>query len=231
MKTLAVIVPTYIPDSETLLVAERCLDQLLVHQDDRFEMVVRVVDDGSPHPVARRAAMRYAEHGRNRGIAVAWNTGWRAEPTADFYCWLNVDCEVTKEWAFPLIAAAEQLGCISMPYTNGEKSDGIGITGWCFLTTRAVAERIGPFDETFVPARYEDTDWFHRAIFQHQIPLVNVSVAHVLHARAQGGTQAIPRMDWLHQANRLRYAWKHNVDPTLPPPFWRQPLPDVEIEA
>src|SRR4029434_8204048 len=114
------------------------------HQDERFHTVIRVVDDGSPIPVQRRPEIRYSEHGRNRGIACAWNTGWGAEPQADFYCWINVDCEVTKEWAFPLVPAAEQYPCLAMPYTNGEKSDGIGITGWCFLGSRDTVQRIGP---------------------------------------------------------------------------------------
>ena len=236
MKTLAVIIPMYLPDKATAELAGRCLDAL--HQsDDRFLTVIRVVDDGSPMAVPHRMSdaddrhrIRYSSHQQNRGIAVAWNTGWQAEKDADFLCWLNADCEVTKEWAFPLIVAAEQLGCIAMPYTNGEKSDGLGITGWCFLAARETAERIGPFDETFVPARYEDVDWMHRAVYTHQIPLVNVPSSNVVHERAHGGTAAIPRMELLHTANRFRYAWKHNQDPTLPPPFWRTPLPDVVIE-
>jgi GT2 family glycosyltransferase len=231
MKTLALIVPAYIPDEPTLAIAHRCLLSMLTHQDTRFQTVIRVVDDGSPYSVQCRDDIRYSEHGRNRGIAVAWNTGWKAEPDADFYAWVNVDCEVTPGWAFPLVAAVEALDCIAMPYTNGVKSEGIGITGWCFVASRETAERIGPFDETFVPARYEDTDWFHRAIYQHKIPLVNVPTANVIHERMMGGTKAMPRMEWLHLAMRFRYGWKHNVDPQLPPPFWRAPLPEVEIEG
>lgn len=229
MKTLAVIVPRYVNDLPTHELVEGCLSAVLDSQDQRFNTTVTLVDDGSSIPPVQREGLRIIEHGSNRGVAVGWNSGWRANPGADFYCWLNADCRVTPGWAFPLIAAAEQLNCIAMPYTNGEKPDGVGVTGWCFLTRRDLAERIGYFDETFVPARYEDTDWFHRAIYYERIPLVNVPSSNVIHTRMQGGTKDIKRMDMLHQANHMRYRWKHNVE-TLIPPFWTHPLPDVDIE-
>jgi GT2 family glycosyltransferase len=167
-------------------------------------------------------------------VAPAWNTGWKANPRADFYCWINADCEVTSGWSFPLVANAEQMPVIAMPFTNGVKSDGIGITGWCFVASRETAEKIGYFDETFVPAQYEDTDWFHRAIYQHQIALVNLPVSNVIHERQRGGSRELPnfntRWKYLHMSNRFRYAWKHGVDPNDSPPFWKSPLPDVELE-
>jgi GT2 family glycosyltransferase len=222
--------PLYNHDDATLNTTKRCIQALLDHQDERFHTRLTVVDDGSPLTLDGSPVFQSIAHTHNRGIAVGWNSGWRANPKSDFYCWINSDCEVTPGWAFPLIAAVEQLHCIAMPYTNGEKSDGIGITGWCFLTSREIAETIGPFDETFVPAQYEDTDWFHRAIYQHRIPLVNVPISNVLHVRQQGGTKALQRFHYLHMANRFRYAWKHGVDPALSPPFWNQPLPDVDVE-
>lgn len=230
VKTLAVIMPRYCNNPTTDQIINKCISAVLTHSDHRFQTTLTVVDDGSSVPFTPRENVKLIEHGRNRGIAVGWNTGWKANPDADFLCWLNADCEVTPGWSFPLVAAAEQLGLIAMPYTNGEKSDGLGITGWCFLTSKDTAEKIGPFDETFVPARYEDTDWFHRAIYYHQIPLANVPTSNVLHTRMEGGTKEINRMDLLHMANRFRYSWKHNVDPNGMPPFWKSPLPEVEIE-
>lgn len=231
MKTLAVIMPRYANSNLVDAKVNHCITAALRETDSRFQTLLTVVDDGSRIPFIKRDDVRLIEHGYNRGIAVGWNTGWQANPRADFYCWLNADCEVTANWAFPLIAACEELGIIAMPYTNSEKSDGIGITGWCFMTRRDIAERIGPFDETFVPAYYEDTDWFHRAIYTHGIAMANVPSSNVIHERMQGGTKDIQRIEWLRMAHRYRYGWKHNVDPEKRPPFWNAPLPEVAIEG
>lgn len=230
MKTLAVIMPRYCNNEITDSNTNRCIQAVLDHQASRFITTLTVVDDGSSIPFKPRENVRLIEHGNNRGVAVGWNTGWKANSNADFLCWLNADCEVTPGWSWPLVVAAEQVGVIAMPYTNGSKSDRLGITGWCFLTTRHLAEKIGPFDETFVPARYEDTDWFHRAIYYHKIPLVNVPLSNVIHQRMEGGTKDLNRLEYLHTANRFRYAWKHNVNPNDIPPFWKAPLPEVDIE-
>lgn len=229
-KTLAVIMPRFSNDKETHELTEHCISAILRHQDQRFNTTLTVVDDGSSIPPIDRPEIKLVKHGRNRGIAVGWNTGWKANPDADFYCWINADCEVTEGWSYPLVVAAEQLDIIAMPYTNGEKVYGNGISGWCFLTSKKCAETIGPFDETFIPAQYEDVDWMHRAIYYHKIPIANVVGSNVLHKGKEGGTKAIPRFDMLHMANRYRYAWKHGTNPKDSPPFWKEPIPDVTLE-
>ena len=234
MKTLAVIIPRYVHTPEVNKLTNETIDRLFEFKDERFGQTITVVDNGSTIPFEERQEVNYIKWDENLGVAPAWNRGWQENPRASFYCWLNADCFVTKGWAYPLVVAAEQMDVISMPYTNGEKSDGIGITGWCFLTRKDIAEKIGFFDETFVPAQYEDTDWFHRAIYTHRIALVNLPTSNVLHERRKGGTETLPnfetRWKYLHMANRCRYAWKHGVDVNDSPPFWKQPLPDVEIE-
>lgn len=230
MKTLAVIMPRYANDKETHELTEHCISAVLNYPDERFITTLTVVDDGSSIPPVKRPDIKLIEHGYNRGIAVGWNNGWRANPDADFYCWINADCEVTPGWSFPLIVAVEQCGIIAMPYTDGEKVYGNGITGWCFLTSKQLAETIGAFDETFVPAQYEDTDWFHRAIYYHKIPIANVPSSNVKHQGKMGGTKAVPRFDLLHLANRYRYSWKHGTNPKDSPPFWKGPIPDIIIE-
>lgn len=230
-KRLNVIMPLYTNSAPVLEITERCIQKVLEHVDDRFDTRLITVDNGSLLSTSRDIDVRWRE---NKGVAPAWNAGWKVDPHADFFCWINADCEVTPGWSFPLLVACEQLPVIAMPYTNGEKSDGIGITGWCFMASRETANRIGPFDETFAPAQYEDTDWFHRAIYQHKIALVNVPQSNVIHERKKGGTETMPhfqeRWKYLHLANRYRYAWKHGVDPEGIPPFWKSPLPDVKMD-
>jgi len=234
MKTLAVIMPRYAHTPEVDLLTNQAIEKLFEHQDQRFGQTITVIDNGSQIPWKERSGVNYFPWTENKGVAPAWNEGWKRNPQADFYCWLNSDCMVTPGWAYPLVVAAEQMPVIAMPYTNGVKSDGFGIVGWCFLTSRQTAEKIGYFDETFAPAQYEDTDWFHRAIYEHHIALVNLPSSNVIHDRQKGGTKTLPnfetRWNYLHWSNRFRYAWKHGVDPNDIPPFWKSPLPDVELE-
>lgn len=230
MKTLAVIMPRFSNNEATHELTERCISAILRYPDPRFTTRLTVVDDGSRIPPISRDGVRLIQHEGNRGIAVGWNTGWQANRDADFLCWINADCEVTPGWSYPLVVAAEQMGVIAMPLTNGQKPYGNGITGWCFLTTQELAQQIGPFDETFVPAQYEDTDWFHRAIYYHKIPLASVPDSNVIHESKKGGTTDISRFQYLHMANRYRYAWKHGVDPNDAPPFWKNPIPEILIE-
>jgi GT2 family glycosyltransferase len=138
---------------------------------------------------------------------------------------------VEPGWDANLVAVATSGRFIAMPYTNGAKPYGLGISGWCFVLTTALANEIGRFDETFVPVQYEDTDFFHRAIYDHGVELVNVPSAHVTRASGRQSFQGAPwanRANLLHMANRFRYAWKHNLDPNDVPPFWKTPLRDVE---
>lgn len=163
-------------------------------------------------------------------IAAAWNTGWK-RARGEFLCWLNSDCAVTARWDEPLCQVADSFPVIAMPYTDGQKSDGVGITGWCFVARTDTAERIGPFDEQFTPAYYEDTDWFQRAI-DLGIPLANVPASNVLHVRGRGGTVGLgTARDRIFVANRDRYYTKHRLNPNLPPPFWSVPLIDIEVST
>lgn len=224
---LSVIIPVYNLSEKTRSLSLDAIARVRKHAQMPTEVIT--IDNGSKFPI--HVGDAETNWTVNRGIAPAFNEGIRLAK-GDFLCFLNSDCMVEPDWDRYLCVAAEAKSAIAMPFTNGEKSDGIGITGWCFVVQREVAAKIGPFDETFVPAQYEDTDWFHRAL-QKGIPLVNVPQANVKHVRKQGGSLEAPwadRAEWLHMANRYRYAWKHGVDPKNPPPFWTRPLVDINIE-
>ncbi len=179
-----------------------------------------VIDNGSPYPSDWPAQVhRWPE---NKGVAPAWNMG--AEMAiADVLCFLNNDCEVTPGWDTALVACAKA-GHVAFPFTDegdGPAMSFGNVTGWCFVMTDETFQKVGPFDESFVPAQYEDTDWFHRA-HDLGIPLTPVPAAVVKHRRkiTTGAAWGAERYDWLHLANRFRYGWKHNVNPIEPPPFY-----------
>jgi GT2 family glycosyltransferase len=221
---LSVIVPVY---AMQLRIADLWQDNLAtLHRVSGMDTEVIVIDNGSAYPPAY-ATVTWAE---NRGVAPAWNEG-RRQAQGDVLAFVTSTTTVTPGWDVALTAVARTGRRIAMPYTNGKKSyEGLGITGWCWVLTRAVADEIGPFDETFVPAQYEDTDFFHRAIYVHGVELVNVPEAQVQRAGSRQSSDAAPwaaRFEWLHLANRYRYAWKHGTDPRHPPPFWHTPLRDI----
>lgn len=221
---LSVIVPTFLMSQSVADLWARNRARLLEVASVPTELIV--VDNGSAYPPAEITVA----WPKNRGIAPAWNEG-RRHATGAVVAFVTCTTQVDPGWDAKLCAVAESGRFIAMPFTDGAQPYGIGVTGWCWAIRRALADEVGEFDETFVPAQYEDTDFFHRAIYQHQIELVNVAGATV--TRPGGGgltTRSGPfaeRWFWLHFANRCRYGWKHNVDPNDVPPFWKQPLRTV----
>ncbi len=218
---LSVVVAVWDQTPERAADTTRCLDQVWTVASVPTEVIV--VNNASAHrtdPPYRASVL--VNWPTNRGIAPAWNEGARLA-RGDTLCFLNSDCWVEPGWDKPLIEAA-QAGHIAFPLTNGEKNDGVGVAGWCFALSRATFQRVGEFDETFIPAWYEDSDYYQRAC-RLDIQLVNCPGSHVRHQR-RGSAQHLRRPDLLFLANRLRFAWKHDLNPNEPPPFWRQPLPD-----
>lgn len=167
----------------------------------------------------------------NEGIAPAFNTGM-ALAHGETLAFLNTDVEVTPGWDTALVTAAHAVDGVTFPWTDEgagpAKNDGIGVAGWCFVVPTETARRVGRFDETFVPAFWEDTDWFHRAV-KLGIPLYSVPGAVVKHQR-RTSARHLAGMDLLFTANRLRFAWKHGLHPGEPPEFWRTPLPEYPTE-
>ena len=221
--TLSVIVPTY-------LMSEAIRNQWHTYRA-RMEAVATVptewlpVDNGSQYP-PDHAVTYWPE---NRGVAPAWNEGVR-HATGDLLAFVTCTTQVEPGWDANLCAVAQSGRVIAMPYTNGQKGmEGIGVTGWCWVIRRDLWDEVGPFDETFVPVQYEDTDFFMRA-HNVGIEMVNVPTAQVTRTRRRG-TWANGGFDQkayaIHMANRWRFFWKHGVDVNDIPPFWKTPLRDV----
>jgi GT2 family glycosyltransferase/glycosyltransferase involved in cell wall biosynthesis len=219
--SLSVTIPVWSRTPELAEMARRTIDR--VWQVARVPTEVVVVDNGSPCEIRLPAKVyRYAE---NRGVSVGWNTGIRLS-SAPLVVVLNSDCMVEPGWDEALCEAGGDGRRIAFPYTD--HCDGLGFVqpdqggtaGWCFLLSKAVYEEVGPFDEWFSPAFCEDTDYWHRA-WQLGIELSPVPAARVVHARR---TSSQARADLLLQAHRLKYGWKHNVDPNRAPPYYNREI-------
>ena len=184
-----------------------------------------VIDNGSPCKGEIPADL-FVPRASNLGIAPAWNSG-TVVATFDHFVFLNNDCRVSEGWDVSLLKHID--GRVVFPMTDHNDGRGYrpgdgGVSGWCFGMTRSTFDKVGEFDETFSPAYYEDTDWFHRA-WNLNIPLVHVADAKVWHQRRTTAMNAdwASRANQLFNAHRLKYAWKHGCDPSLPPPFYTNP--------
>lgn len=88
---------------------------------------------------------------RNIGVSAAWNIIMKANPMADWWCILNSDVILTDSDLPALEAAMENSECVLAGgmYAFGIKPSAIQKVGW--------------FDESYVPAYCEDIDWVYRA--------------------------------------------------------------------
>jgi glycosyltransferase involved in cell wall biosynthesis len=224
---LSIIVPRYAMSKQVATLWDVNRAQLEQVASVPYELIV--VDNGSKEPAVVHPDVQWTE---NKGVAPAWNEG-RRRAQGDVLVFMTTTVTPQTGWDWRLQTVAQSGRYIAMPYTNGEKPyNGLGITGWCWAIRRDLADEVGPFDETFVPAQFEDTDFYHRAIYDHGVELVNVVGADVFRRASQQSFAGAPwaaRKNWLHLANRFRYGWKHGVDPNDIPPFWKTPLRDVEI--
>ncbi|MBW3648959.1 MAG: glycosyltransferase [Actinobacteria bacterium] len=203
-----------------------------VREVARVPTEVLVVDNGSPHQRSFPAVVHRFEE--NRGVSVAWNTGIRAA-RAPVVAVLNSDCLVEPGWDEALLEAVTTGRRIAFPYTD--HGDGLGFrqpdqggtAGWCFMLTLDTYREVGPFDEQFSPAYGEDTDYWHRA-WELGVELTPVPAARVSHVRRTTAAHD-PHVDWLLQAHRFLYGWKHGVDPLRAPPYYNREIVEYHVRA
>jgi glycosyltransferase involved in cell wall biosynthesis len=220
---LTVTLPVWSRTPELADMAQRTIER--IREVARVDTEIIVVDNGSPYERAFAAEIVHFE--TNRGVAVGWNEGI-ARAGAPVVAVVNSDCLVEPGWDEALYEAAIDGRRIAFPYTD--HADGLGFrcpdqagtAGWCFMLTMDVYREIGPFDEQFSPAYCEDTDYWHRA-WQLGIELSPVPAARVGHARRTTG-RLDAHADWLLQAHRYKYGWKHGVDPLRAPPYYTRTI-------
>ncbi|MDR7528638.1 MAG: glycosyltransferase [Armatimonadota bacterium] len=215
---VSVIVPTWSVNVGLRTMAERNLRA--VRDRSRCSPELIVVDNGSPCGPPLVAVDLLIGWASNRGIAPAWNIGAHYA-AGDVLIFVNSDCEVQDGWDEPLARCALSGAHVAFPETSGT----LEIAGWCFAVSRETFRRVGPFDESFVPAFYEDTDWFQRAV-DAGVRLLGVRASRVRHQRRTTVSSSpwAARTLWLFLSQRLRFSWKHGLDPERPPAFWARPL-------
>lgn len=158
----------------------------------------------------------------NIGVAASWNVA--LEFGFPYTVIAGDDCRVLPDTLETLLLAAEErpeFGLYSPVVAEGKRH-----SEWSFfLQTRALTERIGPYDEVFYPGYFEDDD------YRRRMGLAGTSPAKVLHATVHhiGGATS-EQFEWSvrFEANQERYAAKWGGTPghetvTVPPPPTRKP--------
>lgn len=94
--------------------------------------------------------------GWNLGVAASWNIIMERVPEATHVLLVGDDVELEARTLSALVVSAEAGAGFAIP----EHQAGSAFS--CFLLARWLYEKVGPFDEQFWPAYFEDNDYHHR---------------------------------------------------------------------
>lgn len=179
----------------------------------------------------------------NLGFAGGVNAGM-AVADSDIFVLLNQDCIVTPGWLDALLDGmasdpdAAIAGCtilnadgtvnhagasLALPLAYSQHFTTVRaqptrmeyVTGAVFALTRAAYTRLGPLDDDFYPAYYEEADYCYRAR-HHGMAVLYVPQAEVRHLQSNRAWLADPLRHWAHQHRaRYRFVAKHFDSPQL----------------
>lgn len=159
-------------------------------------------------------------------------------PSADAVVLLNQDCLVSPEWLDALAAALDcdpQAGIAGCTVRNADDTVNHAgarlvaplaysehlttvtaapqhveyVTGAAFAIRRTAWEEIGPFDDDFYPAYYEEVDYCYRAC-RRGWGILYAPGAEVRHLQSGQAWRKDPLLHWTQQhRSRYRFAAKH----------------------
>ena len=136
----------------------------------------------------------------NLGVPVSWNLGIKSLPFSDYWMIANFDIEWGGD---SLKLFAEQSSPDKLLLSNGSPE-------WCAFTIGSkVVQKVGLFDESFVPAYFEDTDYEGRMKFHNvEIERSFIPVAHDNSSTIKAGFQKNNDLTFL--ANEQYFSQKVN---------------------
>jgi len=179
--TYSIICPIYNHKQEGLKVTSVCLDSVVKYSKD-YELIV--VDDASPIPVADRRADVFIGHKKNKGLSPSWNDGIKIA-RGDYLVLVNSDIEVCENWLKKMKDAfTDDVGVVApavehLP-NNPQQPPHQWFPGSCFMLKRETIEKVGLFDERFIPFYFEDTDFWVR-ILKAKLKMVRVFDVFIKH--------------------------------------------------
>jgi len=175
-------------------------------------------------------AIRLIQNDANVGPGKARNIALR-HLDAEYVCFIDSDVVVTPGWLANMIAVARsstEIGMVNPSSNNYNQVPPAGMSfydyartlaplkqeylevghciSFCMLIKAEVAERIGPLDEGYILALYEDTDYSMKAT-SAGYRCVIARGAYVWHY-GHGSTSRVKKMDEIAEKNRKRFYQK-----------------------
>jgi len=123
--------------------------------------------------------------GRNLGVSASWNHGHRL--LSEYVIWACDDMELYSVTIENLVAAADANPEVGFFYPQDNAHTIFGVN----LMRRWVFEKVGPYDEAFYPAYFEDNDYAYRLKLAN-VPLMAVpgGMSHVGSATLKSYSEA-----------------------------------------
>lgn len=154
---------------------------------------VIVIDNGGKYQATRPNVEVHSQR-RNLGVAASWNVLHRISiPAPIIIC--NDDIEFGKD------SLAVLMGCSDSFVVPAEDE-----IGWsCFKQSHSLWNTVGPYDETFYPAYFEDND------YRYRMKLAGIYATHVPCGIKHTKSSTVSKMSD-YEIHCLNKAWKNNEE-------------------
>jgi GT2 family glycosyltransferase len=161
----SIIIPSYITRLEQIPIVKSSVSSVIKYSDD-YELIL--INDGGFYPEdLKNEADKYIQFKKNHGVAYAWNEGIKIA-RGEYIIIVNDDVEVSERWLDGLEKALQFPNAgVAAPGIYGDNRFGIReekewFPGFCFMLSRETINKIGLFDENFLPFNGEDIDYWMR---------------------------------------------------------------------
>jgi GT2 family glycosyltransferase len=170
----SVVMPCLLRESKHKQVVIDCIESVRAYSND-YEFII--IDDGSPLMTGFLfdEADTYIRHKVNKGASVSENDGLLVA-RGEYIVVINDDVIVCDGWLDGLekpFHEREGVGVTAPAILHqrlinqgrkGIHDDHRWFPGNCFMFPRSTFEKVGKFDERFIPYNGEDTDFFQRVL-------------------------------------------------------------------
>ena len=177
---LAIIIPTY----DSLPTLKTLVGNILDYTSGEYR--VYIVEDGQKKDtikwlkqlVKKHSNFKAIFHKENKGVAPSWNDGLReaVKDNCTHFAIFNDDIEIPRNWW------EDCQGAFAIPHVHLVGLNApcpVPLTGWFFILDKKCLDKVGYFDEQFVPYCCEDDDYFIRYRNQgYRFVQANIQVFH-----------------------------------------------------
>lgn len=200
-------------DDELLEFTRQCVTSLRRHTRSDFEIII--IDNNSKeryNVIVHSLADKFFAFDKNKGNAAAWNKGAKLA-TGDYLCFMDNDVSVTEGWLEPLVEAL-QIPESGIAFPHSKNREDIHwqrrLDGFCWLIRTELFKMVGPVDESYGLAYFEDTDYCMRVV-REGYKLVSAEESKICHY-ARATAEKMPWLKILYLKNKKKYEDKWSFE-------------------